>query len=285
MFTPRTTAPVATDPNYISSSRGGNAHAIPITGSCVLPNCVGYVHGRVIEIAGKAVEAVISRGNACTFYDYNDGLGRSASVPVLGAIMVWESKGSNAYGHVAIVEEVYSNGDVLASASNYKGTWWYTSRFTKSSGYRLTSSKSTYSFRGFVYMPSDVEKVGDPVLRDPSKHQVEVIYSALRARKRPELGAEVMGYANMGFYDVLAIKDMTAEPSNGYLWYKIGTNLWIAHVEGCVNDYPAEETDPDELERLRKENAELRTEVISLELTTEKLRATIDEIAALAHYN
>lgn len=250
-----------------------------------MANCVGYVHGRVIEIAGKAVEAVISRGNACTFYDHNDGLERSPSVPVLGSIMVWESKGSNPYGHVAIVEEVYSNGDVLASASNYKGTWWYTSRFTKASGYRLTSSKSTYTFRGFVYMPSEIKKVGDPVPRDTTKHQVEVVYSALRARKRPELGAEVMGYANMGYYDVLAEKDMRAEPSNGYLWYKIGADLWIAHVEGCVNDLPAEEPIPDELERLRKENEELRIEVISLELTTEKLRATIDEIAELAHYN
>ena len=292
MFIERTTPPERTDPNYISVKYGGNSHCIAITSTgCTLPNCVAAVHGRVLENAGKDVEAIISRGNACTYYEYTaDGLSRSRTEPKLGAIMCWKSTGGNKYGHVATVEEIERDKSgaavaVIASASNYSGTYWYTSRFTRASGYKLQSSKSVYTFEGFIYMPEDIKKVGDPVPRDTTKHQCEVIYSALRARKRPELGADVVGYANMGFYNVLDVKDMTHEPSNGYVWFKIGSALWIAFVDGCVNDYPAEEVDPDELERLKKENAELKRDIISLELTADKLRATIDDIQALAHYN
>ena len=293
-FKERTTAPAANDPNYISVNYGGFSHALAInkTTGCTLANCCGLVHGRVLENAGADVEARICRGNAGTYYDYSgDGLKRSKTTPALGAIMVWKSKatvaGGNNYGHVCIVEEIAANGDVLTSNSNYSGTWFYTARFSKSSGYKLTSSKAVYTFQGFIYMPEDIKKVGEPVPRDTSVHQIEVVYAALRARKRPELGAEIVGYANMGYYDVLGIKDMTAEPSNGFKWFKIGTGLWVANVDGCVNDYPPEDHDgdPDEIQKLKKENAELKTEILSLELTVDKLRATIDDIQALAHYN
>lgn len=288
MFNRRTTPPTADDKNYIGVGFGGMNHALVINRATgyVLPNCCGYAHGRALENSTPGTEAALCRNNACAYYAYTaDGLERSKTEPRAGAIMCWKSSGANNYGHVAIVEEVYSNGDVLASASNYSGTLWYTSRFTRASGYKLSSSKSVYSFEGFIYMPDEIKRVGDPVPRDKSKHQIEVVYSALRARKRPELGAEVVGYANRGYYDVLAVKDMTSEPSNGYVWFKIGAALWVAYVEGCVNDLPEEEPIPDELERLRAENAELRRDVLSLELTAEKLRDTIDRIAELAHYN
>ena len=287
-FVRRTTPPLATDPNYIRWTYGGNSHAMAIneqTG-CVLANCCGNVHGRVLENAGSTVESKICRSNACDYWGYTaDGLRRSQT-PALGAIMVWSSTGSNRYGHVSVVEAIDAQGNVTASNSNYKGTWWYESHHTKASNYALYSSKSTYYFKGFILMPDDIKKVGSPVQRDETKHQIEVTYAALRARKRPEINpAVVLGYANMGYYNVLQTRDMTYEPSNGYFWFEIEDDMWVAYVDGAVNDLPAVEPTPDEIQQLKEENKQLKLDIISLELTVEKLRGTIDEIAALAHYN
>ena len=54
-----------------------------------------------------------------------------------------------------VVEEIYDNGDILASGSDYKGRLFYTQKFTKSSGYKLSSSKHKYTFDGFIYLPKD----------------------------------------------------------------------------------------------------------------------------------
>ena len=246
-----------------------------------MPNCTGYVHFRVLDMGYKELEKKLCLNHACAYYGYTkDGLERS-KVPTLGAICCWSSSGASNKGHVGIVEEVYSNGDFLASMSNYSGTWWYLAKFTKASGYKLKSSKSTYYFQGFIEMPNEIEKVGSPVERNDKVHQIQVTYAALRARKRPEINNEVvLGYINMGYYNVLEEKDMTYEPSNGYKWFKVEEDIWVAYVDGCVNDIPVYDED-GELERLRKENKELKLDIISLELTVEKLRDKLSKIKEL----
>ena len=282
-FTPRLVAPSRDDPNVISTRFGGNNSAWwyssgAYQGLC-MPNCTGYVHMRYLELYGKKVETKLCLNDATKYWDYNDGLVKSQT-PSLGAICCWSSSGSSTRGHVGVVEEVYSNGDFLASMSNYSGTWWYLARFTKESGYKLYSSKSTYYFQGFKNMPNEIEKVGTPVQRNETRHQIGVTYAALRARKRPEINdAVVLGYINMGYYNVLDVKDMTYEPSNGYLWFKVEKNMWVAYVDGCVDDYPVDEE--SELAKLKARVKELETDIISYELTIEKLRDKLDKIKKL----
>ena len=43
-----------------------------------------------------------------------------------------------------------------------------------------------------------------------------------------------------GYYNVLEIRDMREEASNGHLWYRVGENLWCADVNG-VDYLPAKE--------------------------------------------
>ncbi len=148
--------------------------------------------------------------------------------------------------------------------------------------------------------------IGDPVERDIYKDQVEVLADTLRIRKRPELNdAVILGLANKGIYNVLETRDMTAEASNGYLWYRIDTEMWIATKEGDWTKLykaiePPKPTPDEELideltlkvEMLTEENSALRAEIITLtnnneelvkeittlELENENLRAKIEEL-------
>ncbi len=181
--TPRTTAPAANDKYWIKTTKGGLNECIEInttTGS-VLSNCVGYAWGRAYEILGSRPS--LSRGNAEDWHgNTGDGYARG-SVPKVGAIVCWrKGKAGNqadGAGHVAVIEKVYDNGDVLTSNSNYKGTRFYTMRVTKSSGYTPWSG---YTLQGFIYLPvkEQAEKpqtggafgIGDEVSFTGSKHYI-----------------------------------------------------------------------------------------------------------------
>lgn len=166
-FKKRTSAPSASDRFWIHTSNGGLNECIEInnSGSC-LPNCVGYAWGRFYEITGK--RPALSRANAENWYGYaSDGYKRSQT-PVEGAVICWR-KGqagvsSDGAGHVAIVEEVKSNGDVVTSNSAYCGTRFYMQTVTKASGYSIGSA---YTFQGFI-LPPAVPSTGTTTTTKPT---------------------------------------------------------------------------------------------------------------------
>lgn len=151
-FQKRDKAPAANDKFWIHKSAGGLNECIEIRGGSCLPNCVGYAWGRFYEITGKRPN--LSRANAENWYGHvADGYKRSQN-PVVGAVACWR-KGqagvsSDGAGHVAIVEEVKSNGDILLSNSAYGGKRFYMLAVTKANGYRLSDS---YHFQGFILPP------------------------------------------------------------------------------------------------------------------------------------
>lgn len=159
-FKQRTSAPSTTDKYWIHTSNGGLNECIEInnSGSC-LPNCVGYAWGRFYEITGNRPK--LSRANAENWYGYtSDGYKRSQT-PVQGAVICWRKgqagNGADGAGHVAIVEEVKSNGDVVTSNSAYGGTRFYMKTVTKSSGYHIGSA---YVFQGFILPPGTTASTG-----------------------------------------------------------------------------------------------------------------------------
>lgn len=114
-----------------------------------MPNCVGYAWGRAYEILGKAPK--LSRANAETWYAYKDGYPRGKS-PKLGAIVVW-AKGKvgnskDGAGHVAVVEQIHSNGSFTVSQSGYTGKKRFWTSTIPKSGYL-----KGYAFLGFIYLP------------------------------------------------------------------------------------------------------------------------------------
>ncbi|MCX4290136.1 MAG: CHAP domain-containing protein [Duncaniella sp.] len=165
-FSPRLTAPSATDKHWIKSTRGGLNDCIEISGGSVLPNCVGYAWGRFYEIIGEKPR--LSKNNAEMWYGNTaDGYKRSQT-PALGAVICW-SKGvvgneADGAGHVAIVEQILPNGDIVCSNSAYGGSRFYTQTYKKSDGY----SFGAYKFQGFILPPVQIKNVTSAAASAPA---------------------------------------------------------------------------------------------------------------------
>ena len=74
------------------------------------------------------------------------------------------------------------------------------------------------------------------VPRDEYKNQIEVKVEKLRVRTEPNTNAEVIGFANIGFYNY---SNTYKKDKNDYTWYKIADNNWIASSEEWTSVYPA----------------------------------------------
>lgn len=152
-FVPRLTAPSATDKHWIKSTRGGLNNCLEIKAGSVLPNCVGYAWGRFYELTGEKPR--LANLNAEDWYGNTaDGYKRSQT-PKLGAVACWRKgkvwNGADGYGHVAIVEEIKPNGDIVCSNSAYGGSRFYMQTYSKSNGY----NSGSLTFQGFILPPVD----------------------------------------------------------------------------------------------------------------------------------
>ena len=135
----------------------------------VLANCVGYASGRFNEIINEA------RGTTGCTYKYlncnaenfierakSAGLeiGSTPRVGAIGCAMKGSTlSGGDGAGHVWIVERVYSNSSTYTSESGYGSTaFWNQNRSNSNGRWGLSSG---YTFRGYIYLPADVQKVVD----------------------------------------------------------------------------------------------------------------------------
>ena len=159
-FKPRTTKPEAGNKYYITKAKGGYSNAIqgkPTDKDCdVLANCVGYAYGRFNEIGGWGYCKYLSPCNAENFIQYSGGL-EVGQTPKLGACMVWKKgatlSNSDGDGHVAIVEKVVNNTQVVTSESGYNcaNPFWTKTRVKGDGNW---GAGSGYTFLGFIYNPA-----------------------------------------------------------------------------------------------------------------------------------
>lgn len=161
-YIPRLVAPDNFNKNYITLSGGGynrcilgNSNAAePRIGQSALPNCTGYAWGRWREILGK--DHRLSTNNAKNWYTNNDGYARG-QIPQLGAVMCW----SGLYGHVAIVEEITSDG-AKVSMSN-----WSSPKFVVKH-YAYPFDTNTLQFQGFIYLPISFQDSNNTIFEQTS---------------------------------------------------------------------------------------------------------------------
>lgn len=161
----RLNAPSESNKYYKRTTEGGlNKCKYP------LPNCVFYAWGRFYEILGYSHN--LSRGNAEDWYGNKADGYKRGQTPKLGAIICWR-KGetwneSDGAGHVAVVEVIKPNGDIVTSESVYGGERFRTRTYTKASGYALKN----HVFQSFIYPPIEftdkVYKKGDYRVTDAS---------------------------------------------------------------------------------------------------------------------
>lgn len=168
-FKKRTVVPQPTDKEWIHISAGGLSNAIKVNGNWTLPNCVGYVIGRIIENLGYLPKNTPNCNAEDWFGWTKDGFKRGQT-PKVGAAICWRRGktfcSADGCGHVAMVEEVFENGDILISESAYREphgatNWfpnWRMKRLTKASNYYEYAG---YTFQGFIYY-SDAPVAASP---------------------------------------------------------------------------------------------------------------------------
>lgn len=155
-YTPRLSAPSYLDKRWIKTTFGGYNQCIIGSdgGDSVLPNCTGYVHGRWMELAGSNSDTLgLAFTNANYYWTYSDQSLARGSEPQLGACVCYANRDGGA-GHVAIVEEIASDGSyIITSESN-----WGAERFVLRTR-RRDNDWSWYTnpqtvFQGFIYHPN-----------------------------------------------------------------------------------------------------------------------------------
>lgn len=168
----RTTQP-KNNKYYIRKVNGGYNGAVAgkptIAGADVLCNCVGHANGRFGEIQGHGYIKYQLTCNAENFIESAKRQGlKISSTPIQGGIMVWQKGktlgGGDGAGHVAVVEEVYSDGTILTSESGWASWAFKTVRRSNSNG--RWGQASAYKFRGCIINPSvkDAKVVPPPKL-------------------------------------------------------------------------------------------------------------------------
>ncbi len=162
-YTPRLTAPSRTDRRFIHYLKGGYNTCVMVDrqSGFVMPNCVGYAQGRLLEIRGEnKADWKLPACNAEDWYDKAKANGlQVGNTPKLGAVVVWRAgnthNSADGAGHVAIVEEIKANGDIVVSQSAYGGQEFYMSTITKASGYMYAANRPLV---GFVYAGVEFEE-------------------------------------------------------------------------------------------------------------------------------
>lgn len=153
-FTPRTTPPSASDLRWIRDLSGGYNQCIYGSNGppSVLPNCTGYVHGRVMEIRGvNTDDSGLSFGNADQYYNGSSPAWIQQNDPSLGAIVCYTGGDYNT-GHVAVVEQIIDANTIVISESNYGGISFQTLTCYRSYGWRPTPGWNIYP-QGFLKNP------------------------------------------------------------------------------------------------------------------------------------
>lgn len=127
-------------------------------------NCTWYAFGRFSEVLGE--KAALCLHDAQDWYAYKDGYQRGQT-PKEGAVLCYAGGRYSGLGHVAVVEEVYSDGSVLVSESGYNAFVFRTNRIANYKNY------DGYTFQGFIYNP----KGGPGKPEPPKKRTITDVYN------------------------------------------------------------------------------------------------------------
>lgn len=195
VYYPRLTAPSASDPRWININHGGYNRCIIGSdgGISVLPNCTGYVHGRWMELANSTSDNLgLAFTNASGYWANSSSSLIRSSEPALGACICYADKSGGA-GHVAIVEEIASDGSyVIASESNWGAEYFVTRRRYRNNDWSWYTNPHTI-FQGFLIHPGiSPDPPIPPEPPTPSERKKILLYYGFILNRKKELLKEYL---------------------------------------------------------------------------------------------
>ena len=215
-----------------------------------LPNCVQYDVCRSYEAmqVNKPFKMFNNRSaggypDAGNFY--KDSLLPKGATLKIGAMACFDN-------HVAFIERVNADGTCLITDSRYdkdktlrNDRYWRKLDNVKLKVGSKPNMQGVGVFQGCLYNAvNDIR-----VKRDESKEQIEIIDDMVNVRVKPNGDPVIKGcYAPLGIYNV-----KSSELVDDFLWFEVESNCWIRTGE-WLRYYPVD----SELERLKKENKELK---------------------------
>lgn len=215
-FVKRTTAPTK-DNKYYNS----NINPFVSAGYGIFQNngnCTAYAYARFYETTGSKPK--LSTGNAENWYGKTSDGYKRGQIPKIGAIVCWKKgkagDSSDGAGHVAFVEEVKSNGDIVVSESAWKKYIFRTKTYKKADNYE-TGLSGTYKFQGFIYSPIVFET------ESTNKTTTKYVYNCESLNIRKGAGTSYSAVNDL----TKGTKVTVYEIKNG--WARIGTNQWVSN--------------------------------------------------------
>lgn len=192
--------------------------------------------------------------------EYYSDMGTAGGVPIHCHLEVIKGKFKMATKVTSVGSYKFDN-----TIEPYKALFLNKDGLIKYSKYKWTSLPDT---------------VGTPVQRNEYVEQIEVIADVLRARKKPSLKGEVLGYINQGFYNIIS-----STVADNYNWYEVEKDIWIAYNEEWEIIYPKKETE-EELKKQLEEQKRINEELTKINLEFEKeitnLKNKLNEINNLS---
>ena len=190
----------------------------------------GSNNHRGLDLVGKdyTIDDIVSYGNGVvqmSVTGYGNGQGEGVNWRYGNFVKVLHDDGTVClYAHLerasVSVGQRVSKGQVLGRMGNSGNSFgghlhW---EFWSKNDYNSNIDPSPY------LAPKEPVVLPKAVARDKNKRQFQVDYNDnLRIRKTASLNGEVLSILNAGIYDFTESK--TAE---GYLWVKVGSNMWCA---------------------------------------------------------
>ena len=198
-------------------------------------NCTTYAYGRFMEEANMS-SCKLSTANAEKWYTKNDGYKRGQT-PKLGAVACWEGLGSAA-GHVAIVEQINSDGTITLSNSGWHYKLFYLTKIK--APYNIGSG---YRFQGFIYNPTEFDN--EPTPAPTPGYTGTITYQAYSDGWLPEVHKcdnTPEGYAGVANIPMTGIR-AKAQYGKIYLQAHIKNGSWLSEVssdnysDGSANSF------------------------------------------------
>ena len=242
-FVPRDSLP--------SNARSTMTQYIPGTGANQNPytlynngNCLWYAFGRAWEILGYRPANLIFQGNANAWFggnksNYDNGRGGFAYstnpyAAKLGALVCFNNASG---GHVAVVEEIRSDGTLRTSNSGYGYQYYYNNiEYPNKAGF----GNSRYTFQGYIYLGDYSGAIGV----SSQSHKITVMFYSNYADKSFSNPLNAVGanknvcvrkttyYSNVsmpdGLYDYTSPSNQTYLARTGYT----ATGKWNTKPDG-----------------------------------------------------